>query len=199
MLISLPKRLVFFSMPKSGSSAIQSALGRQFGAVFAGPPELKHLPFRLYKAHVLPMLAAFTDEPVETVCLFREPLDWHRSWWRYRMRDKSLKTGRSTRGMSFPEFIEGNLRRDDIVTRTGRQANFVSDPDGGVGVTHLFRYERIAACHAFLCERLGVEAPLERVNVTSAKLEAEAPDAALMARYRARYAREYRIYETMAR
>lgn len=199
MLISLSKRLVFFSMPKSGSSAIQAALGRHFGAVFAGPPELKHLPFRLYKAHVMPMLGAFTAEPVETVCLFREPLDWHRSWWRYRMRARSLETGRSTRSMSFDEFLEGNLKRDDRRSRTGRQSHFVSDPEGGIGVTHLFRYENIGACHDFLCERLGVSVSLRKVNVTSDRPEPEAPEPGLLARYRTHYARDYRIYETLAR
>ena len=199
MLISLSKRLVFFSMPKSGSSAIQASLGRHFGTVFAGPPELKHLPYRGYKAHVLPLLASFTDEPIETVCLFREPLDWHRSWWRYRMRARSLETGRSTRGMSFASFIEGNLRRDNPATRTGRQANFVADPGRGVGVTHLFKFESIAACHDLLCEKLGVRAPLEKINVSRDRPEIEEPDPALLARYRASYARDYRIYQTVAR
>ena len=198
MLISVDKRLVLFSMPKCGSSALLAALGPHFGAVFAGPARMKHTPFHKFNKFLKPYLATFTDQPFETVCLFREPLDWHQSWWRYRQRPRAQRKGTSTAAMSFAEFIEHNLADSDRAARVGNQSRFVTAPDGAIGMDRIFRYENIAACHAYICERLGVSVPLAQVNVSPVRPVATPPPPELLARHRAAYERDFEIYETVA-
>ena len=198
MLISVDKRLVVFSMPKCGSSALVSSLGGHFGVALAGPAKMKHTPFFKYQKYLKPFLATFTEEPFETICLFREPLDWHRSWWRYRMRPRAAAKGASTAGLSFAEFLERNLEGGEAATQTGRQSKFVSDGKGVIGIDRIYRYVNIAACHAYVCERLGVSARLETENVSPARPPEEAPPEALLARHRRAYARDFEIYETVA-
>lgn len=198
MLISVDKRLVLFSMPKCGSSALQAALGPHFGAVFAGPARMKHTPFHKYNKFLKPYLATFSDQPFETICLFREPLDWHRSWWRYRQRPRAQRKGTSTAAMSFAAFIEHNLADSHRAARVGNQSRFVTAPDGRVGMDRIFRYENIDACHAYVCERLGVFVPLAQVNVSPPPPAEAPPPPELLARHREAYARDFEIYETVA-
>lgn len=204
MLISINRRLVFLSMPKCGSTAIAAALAPHFGATFTAPPALKHMPFPTFSERLRPFLARYAEGGAfETVCLFREPLDWRRSWWRYRMRERAAKRGRSTGGMSFGEFLEANLAGADGPAKTGSQARFVSDRAGDVAVDRIWRYENIAACHAYLCERLGVTVPLGRENASPDRASVgaasdETPDAALTARAEATLAREFEIHAKIA-
>ncbi len=199
MLISVNKRLVFLSMPKCGSTAIEVALTPHFGGAFSGPPKLKHMPFSTFHDRLRPLLESYTGgRSFETVCLFREPMDWRRSWWRYRMRDAAKARGRSTQNMSFAEFLEANLSGEIGPAKTGNQARFVSDKSGAVAVDRVYRYDNIAECHAYLCKRLGVDAPLGRANVSSARPEEEALEPGLAERVREALAREYEIYRTVA-
>lgn len=198
MLISVDKRLVVFSMPKCGSIALVSSLAPHFGAAFKGPEQMKHTPFVKYQKFIRPYLATFTSEPFETVCLFREPLDWLGSWWRYRMRPEAETKGTSTKGLSFDAFLEGNLAGSGPATHTGRQSRFVSDAKGALGVDRIYRYENIAACCDYICDRLEVSVELPRLNASRGWPEQAAHSEDVAARVREAYARDFEIYHKIA-
>lgn len=104
------------------------------------------------------------DEP-DTVAVIREPIDWLGSWYRYRSRAELNGLKNSTAGISFDEFIESYLSDDPKpYARIGSQAKFMSDKDGVVGMSHLFRYEDIDGLVRFLQNRIGKQFQLGRAN-----------------------------------
>lgn len=87
MLISIEHGLVFLSMPKCASTSIEMALQNYMDIVVRGPA--KHTNYRRYERFCRPFLDQFCkQQKLETVCLIREPLDWLKSWYRYRTRDE---------------------------------------------------------------------------------------------------------------
>ena len=87
MLISVEKRLAVFAMPKCASSAIHAEFAGVNAIRLAGSPDVKHTNFQAWAQYFRPWLDSLGIGPIETVCLFREPLDWLESHWRYRQRD----------------------------------------------------------------------------------------------------------------
>lgn len=62
----------------------------------------------------------------------------------------------STAEISFNQFIESYLSdKPEPFARIGSQAEFMSDKDGEVGMSHLFRYEDIDGLVRFLQNRIG--------------------------------------------
>lgn len=168
MLIFLKPRIVLLSVPKTGTTALEQALGERAEIAFRGRPEIKHLNLRQYLNRILPLLLPLGGAPFETVAVIREPLDWLRSWYRFRARDALLGQRNSTAGVSFEAFLEAYLapgRRPDYA-RLGRQSDFLIDHDGRIAVDHLFRYEAMPALVDFLSARLGHEITLPHANVS---------------------------------
>lgn len=194
MLVSLSHRLVLLAMPKCASTAFEAALAPYMDVVISKTPSAKHTPFRKYDRFLRRYLESFTDGPMEVVCLFREPLDWLDSWWRYRGRAALAGKPNSTAGMAFDSFVAAYLDGRAAPANVGSQADFVSTKDGSVGVDRIFRYDDADACSAYLSDRLDVAFGLERLNVSPA----ETPGTALSAQMRAQaqdgLAREYEIY-----
>ena len=199
MLISLRHRLVVFAMPKCASTAVERAVAPDMDIVINGAPELTHTIYRKYHRHLRPYLATYTDQPFETVCLFREPLDWFNSWWRYRQRPDIPNPANSTRGMTFDAFVNASLDDTPGPAKLGRQARFVSARDGSIGIGHIFRYESIGAYLGFLSERTGRTYVLEHLNVSPPGSGAEVLSAATRARAERELSDDYRIYRDIAR
>ncbi|MCB1312159.1 MAG: gamma-glutamyl kinase, partial [Sedimentitalea sp.] len=98
MLVFFKERLVFLSVPKTGSSAYHSALAARADMVVAGPPELKHAPLYRYNRFFRPMFEKVCDARMDTLAVMREPVSWLGSWYRYRQRDFLDGKPVSTRG-----------------------------------------------------------------------------------------------------
>lgn len=199
MLISLRHHLVILATPKCASTAIEAALGSAMDIVMAGAPGLKHTTFRKYDRFLRPYLETYTDKPFETVCLFREPVDWLASWWRYRSRESIPDPSRSARGMTFDQFVNAALDDTPGPGKVGRQARFVSRPDGTVGVDRIFRYDNLGPCLGWLGERLGTTITLDRLNVSPPGNSTATLDATTRTRVRNALADDFHIYETIAR
>lgn len=85
MLVSIEHGFVLLFTPKCASTSLERALHGRMDLVARGP--LKHENYRRYERFYRPLLAQHCEEPLETVCVIREPVDWLASWYRYRTRD----------------------------------------------------------------------------------------------------------------
>ena len=198
MLISLRHHLVIFAMPKCASTAIEAAISDQMDMVLTNNPGIKHTTFRKFDRYLRPYLETYSKEPFETVCLFREPLDWFHSWWRYRQRPEVPDPSRSTRGISFDEFVNAALDDQPGPAKIGRQARFVSGRDGRVGIDRIFRYENLGACLAYLGQRTNIDISLDRLNVSPPGQGSEILDPETRRRAGSALSEDYRIYRAVA-
>ncbi|MGZ9809675.1 gamma-glutamyl kinase [Pseudoroseicyclus sp. H15] len=164
MMVFWQKRLAILAVPKTGTTALEKALGPQADIVFRDPPGLKHMTLYRYNRFVAPLMERGGCPKAETVAVVREPLDWLGSWYRYRQRDDAWI---STKGLSFDEFVDGWCRgkRPDYAD-VGTQWAMVKNEEGGIGVDHVFRYDQLDALHAFLEERLERKIEVPPANVS---------------------------------
>lgn len=167
MLVFWDQRLAFLATPKTGSTAIETALESLASVVIQRPPVLKHTTAHRYRRFVGPYLnAASGGEDFTVVALMREPRDWLGSWYRYRQREDMTDARNSTAGKSFDAFVHAWCQDPQpSFAAVGSQARFLR-PRHGEGVDRLFRYDEIEHFIDFLEERLGCEIILPRLNVS---------------------------------
>lgn len=166
MLIFFDRRLVFLATPKAGSTAVEAALDSLASVAVERPAILKHIDIGGFDRHIRPWLEDVADgDAFTTVALMREPVDWLRSWYRFRLRDDAEDPDHAMRGLSFEDFARAWLDpRSPDVTHVGRQSDFLTGP-GGARVDRIFRYEEIETFTHFLEDRLDCVISLPRVNV----------------------------------
>ncbi|MEQ9260773.1 MAG: gamma-glutamyl kinase [Roseovarius sp.] len=196
MLVFSKAKLVFLSVPKTGSTAYQAALEPIATMIVRDPPELKHSPVFRYNRFFRPMLERFVGEDLTVLAVMREPIDWLGSWYRYRRR--SFLDGRpsSTQEVSFEEFVQASmLGEKPEFANVGSQAKFLEPQRNGTAVTHLFRYEDQDGLRAFLEERLETEIRTETLNA-SPRMDLEISDA-MRERYRRKCAEEFALYDSI--
>ena len=194
MLVFWDQRLAFLATPKTGSTAIAAALESLAAVSVQRPPLLKHTTVHRYRRFIAPYLAAASKEEFTLVALMREPRDWLGSWYRYRQRDDT-DTERSTRGISFDEFVQAWCQNPQPeFAAVGSQGRFLR-PRQGQGVDRLFRYEEIDGFVDFLEDRLGCEIILPRLNVSPAG--ATALSAATEALLHEVAAEDFALYATL--
>ena len=171
MLVFFKERLVFLSVPKTGTTAFETALRDRADIVISDPPELKHAPVYRYNRFFRPMFEKVCGVEMETMAVMREPISWLGSWYRYRQRDFMRGKPNATHDVSFDEFVRGHMKGDPPgFANVGRQSKFLEPRPNGVAVTHLFRYEEPDRLLGFLKDRLGDSVETRRENV-SPKLE----------------------------
>lgn len=197
MLVFYKERLVFLSVPKTGTTAYQSALRDRADIVVADPPELKHAPVYRYNRFFRPMFEKVCNAQMETLAVMREPVDWLGSWYRYRRRPFMRGNPNSTHDLSFDDFVAAYVmgERPDFA-QVGSQARFLEPRPNGTAVTHLFRYADQDRLNRFLEDRLGTPVTLGRENV-SPDMELQLSPA-VEARYRRKCAEEFALYESIA-
>ncbi len=179
MMVFWKARLVLLAVPKTGTTALETAFLPWADASFLNPPRLKHMTVRRYRRQLARILEA-DGEPLELMAVMREPVDWLSSWHRYRARDAIAGQPQSTASVDFSAFVEAWLQEDPPeFARVGRQSRFLSDDSGALGVDHLFRHDRIDEAVAFLSDRLGAAPEVARRNVSPGRPVAGLPDATL--------------------
>jgi hypothetical protein len=167
MLVFYKERLVFLSMPKTGTTAYHSALENRADIVVSDPPELKHAPVYRYNRFFRPMFERVCDVEMETIAVMREPVSWLGSWYRYRQRPFLRGKPNSTHDISFDDFVEAYTKGDRPgFANVGSQFKFLEPRPNGTKVTHMFRYEDPDRLNTFLEERLGLKLQLNRENVS---------------------------------
>jgi hypothetical protein len=159
---------VLLALPKTASTSLERTLSPYATEVVTAPPGQKHLPARGFvhtKAHDL-AAQGHPRESYELVTMFREPIAWLESWWRYRAREDSRQ---STADLTFDEFARLYLAGDgDAPVPKGRPARFVH-AQGAVAVDRVLSVERPDVWAAWFSERLGVPLEFERRNASTAE------------------------------
>lgn len=188
--------LAFLSMPKTGSSAYETALKPHADLVISGPPDLKHAPVYRYNRFVRPMFLKVCDVELEVMAVMREPISWLGSWWRYRQRPFMQGKPHATHDISFDDFVLAYMKgQRPAFANVGSQVNFLKRQPNGTGVTHLFRYEDQPRLNRFLEDRLGVSFDLGRENVSPDVPVTLSRD--VEKRFRRKFADEFTLYQSI--
>lgn len=167
MMVFYRARLVLLSVPKTGTTALQSALRPHADLVISDPPELKHAPLYRYNRWVRPMYEKVCGAELEVVAIMREPISWLGSWYRFRQRPHLDGRPVSTKDMSFDEFVTDYCRGNRPPhANVGSQAKFLEAQPNGCRVTHLFAYENLAPFHTFMQDRTGLSYNTQQENVS---------------------------------
>lgn len=196
MLVFYKERLVFLSVPKTGTTAYQTALRDRADIVISDPPELKHAPVYRYNRFFRPMFEKVCHADMETLAVMRDPISWLGSWYRYRRRPFMQGKENSTHDISFDDFVEAYVKGDPPgFARVGSQAKFLEPRPNGTKVTHLFRYEEPERLRGFLEDRLGMTIDTARENVSP-----EMPlslSKGVEAKLRRKCAEEFELYDSI--
>jgi len=167
MLVFWKERLVFLSVPKTGTTAYENALAPLAAMSIQDPPDLKHAPIYRYNRFFRPMFEKFGADGMETLAVVREPISWLGSWYRYRRRPFVKGQKNSTHEVSFDEFVLGYLNdKPPAFANVGSQAKFLEPRPNGTSVNHLFRYEDQSRLVQFLEARLQTQISTGRENVS---------------------------------
>ncbi|KIN61026.1 Gamma-glutamyl kinase [Sulfitobacter noctilucae] len=197
MLVFYKERLAFLSVPKTGTTAYESALAPRADMVISEPPMLKHAPVYRYNRFIRPMFEKVCDAQLEVMAVMREPVSWLGSWYRYRQRPFMEGKLNSTHGISFDEFVLAYMKGNKpAFADVGSQFQFMKTQPNGTGVTHFFKYEDQPRLKTFLEDRLSVKLELGREN-ESPKMELSlSEDVAL--RFRKKCSEEFDLYASIA-
>lgn len=194
MLVFPDKNLTFLATPKTGTTALETALRPHAQIIFA--KGRKHITARRYVQKVAPFLADTFGVTPDTCAVMRDPIAQIKSWYRYRARDEMAGTARSTRDISFDDFVRAVIADDPPeFAKIGSQHTFLTSKAGEVLVDHLFAYENQPELLAFLTRRFGVPIAPGRQNVSPPKDAPLSEDVA--ADLRTARAAEFALYERL--
>lgn len=156
MLVFSEQNLVFFSVPKTGSTAMETALKPWADIAFY--KQRKHTPVGRYQRKIAPFLrAAYALDP-ETMAVIRAPLEHIRSWYRYRAANLDV---------DFDGFLQAVISpAPPEWARIGTQLNFLTGPDGALGINHLFAYEAQPTLRTWLNTRLNSDITFKPQNIS---------------------------------
>lgn len=151
MIVFIKENLEILANPKTGTTALEQAIGKDADLIVRNPSEMKHFTISQFNFRFRSMCEKFGHVPMETTCLVREPIDWLGSWYSYRQRDDVASRSVSTRGISFDDFVKGYLApvRPEWAN-VGDQVNFITPKSGTPGVDYLFQYEQMHYAIEFL-------------------------------------------------
>lgn len=195
MIVFIKEKLVILAIPKTGSTALQSALSARADMVVSNPPELKHAPIYRYDRFFRPIYQKMFDIDPEVMAVVREPTDWLGSWYRYRTREFLQGQPTSTANISFDDFVRTYLQKEPpAFANVGSQAKFLTPRPNGASVTHLFKYENLQNAVGFLEDRLVMQISLRQEN-TSPSLRIELSEE-VRVRYRNECAVEFDLHNS---
>jgi hypothetical protein len=196
MLVFYKERLAFLSVPKTGTTAYETALAPRADMVISEPPMLKHAPVYRYNRFIRPMFERVCDVELDVMAVMREPVSWLGSWYRYRQRPFMDGKPNSTHGISFDDFVLAYMKGDKPrFADVGSQFQFMKTQPNGTGVTHFFRYEDQPKLKEFLEDRLKVTLSLAQENV-SPKMELTLSDD-VARRFKKKCAEEFDLYASI--
>ncbi|KNG92412.1 sulfotransferase family 2 domain-containing protein [Pseudaestuariivita atlantica] len=194
MLVFWKERLVFLAVPKTGSTAYETALAGRADIVVSNPPELKHAPIYRYNRFFRPMFEKNGAPDMESLAVVRHPVDWLGSWYRFRRRPFMKGKPNATHHVDFNEFVAAYCQGDSPgFANVGSQAKFLEPRPNGTRATYLFRYEDQPGLRAFLEKRLDVTLETARENV-SPQMELQL-DPKLEGRLRRKFAADFELWD----
>ena len=200
MLLAPGKGFVFLATTKSGSTSIETAFMRHSQMILQKPPAIKHTTYAGFQRFLQPFLNSkgFPRESYEVVCVFREPIDWLSSWWRYRSREKLAnpldpKHRNYTGDVSFEHFARAYMEGSEQFAQVGRPSQFVRPRSGQAEMDRIFRYDRLDLLVEYLCEKVGEEVEVGSANTSPERTFSLSEECEID--LREFFAPEYRVYE----
>lgn len=194
MLISIEKNIAFLAMTKTASSSIEETLLPFCDIAYYGNARTKHISYRRYNRFVVPYLQSLGHNNIQTTCLFREPISWLFSWYKYRSRPEIAGRRNSTSDISFDEFVSIYLSESFIKMGIGRPSKFVSDKAGHPAVDYIYKYENMPAFTKFLEGQFQTQLSFPHLNASPMHTFSLAPS--LHKELQNFFIPEYDIYET---
>lgn len=192
MLIFWKQRLAILAVPKTGTTALETALAPLADAAILNPPGLKHCTVAKYRKELAPFFEQKGRRPLELVAVMREPIEWLGSWYRYRSRPALTGQENSTAGITFDAFVEAYLTEDQpSFAKVGAQSKFLQG-----SVDHLFRHDRPADLLSFLSKRLGPLPAFDRHNESPTAKTSLSP--MVEAHLRAERVEDFALWATLA-
>ena len=131
MQIFFKQNIAMLAVPKTGTTALESALRSKADIQFKG--RRKHMSAAAFDTYCAPFLKKAYGLTPERVAVMRDPLDHLRSWYKYRTRDALLGNKKSSAGMTFEAFVQDALRDPRL-------------PHVNVGTQHEFLAQKTAPC-----------------------------------------------------
>ncbi|MGY2703646.1 hypothetical protein [Nocardioides sp. HB32] len=202
-MIGLPAHgFVLLSMPKCASTSLVHSLQARAELVLRVNPRLKHMNCRSFHNLIVPVLnnGGYQRADYELVSLFREPVTWLESWWRYRQRPALARedAAKFTGEISFEEFVGRYVDNDPRPgTLRGRPAKFIAMSDGlDIGVDRLFALEQPEVWKRWINEKVGGGVDIQVDNRSRVRSEPEL-SSTLRARLDDFFRPELEIYERL--
>ena len=197
MLVFFKERLAFLSVPKTGTTAYETALAPRADMVISEPPMLKHAPVYRYNRFIRPMFLKVCDAELELMAVMREPVSWLGSWYRYRRRPFMQGKPNATFDVSFDEFVLAYMKgKKPGFAEVGSQLNFMASQPNGTGITHYFKYENQDRLKSFLEDRLDVKLDLKSENV-SPRMDLHLSQD-VEQRLRRKFEQEFELYDSIS-
>jgi hypothetical protein len=170
VLVFWKKKLVFFAVPKTGTTALESVAAPFADTAILNPPGMKHCTVVKFERELSAFFEQKGRRKLERMAVVRRPEDWLGSWYRYRSRADLSGHENSTAEISFDRFVEAwLLENPPPYAQIGQQARFLDAISQPARVEHLFCYESLDLAVEFLSSRLGVALPLRPRNVSPTK------------------------------
>jgi len=197
VLVFFKERLAFLSVPKTGTTAYETALAPRADMVISEPPMLKHAPVYRYNRFIRPMFLKVCDAELELMAVMREPVSWLGSWYRYRRRPFMQGKPNATFDVSFDEFVLAYMKgKKPGFADVGSQSNFMASQPNGTGITHYFKYENQDRLKSFLEDRLDVKLDLKSENV-SPRMDLHLSQD-VEQRLRRKFEQEFELYDSIS-
>jgi len=156
MLVFSEQNLVLFSVPKTGSTAMEVALKPWADIAFY--KHRKHTPVGRYQRKIAPFLDSAYNLRPDTMAVIRAPLEHLRSWYRYRAAGLPV---------DFDGFVLAVISENPPQwARIGSQLNFLTNAKGALGITHLFAYEAQPVLRGWLGARMQSHIDFKPQNVS---------------------------------
>jgi len=180
-VLAFPERgFVLLFLPKTASTTLERALAPYASQTVRTAPGVKHVGVRGFERRIAPQLAAMGHgrDSYEVVTMFREPLAWLESWWRYRARTElaARRPERSTTEISFEDYALSYVAHDGrLPIPKGRPGRFIT-VDGIIGVDRIFAVERPEVWQTWFSDRLGRDLDFGRLNASTAPVHGELSD-----------------------
>ncbi len=161
MLLSQKHRFLFVANSKTASTTVERILRGDANIVLTSPPQVKHMPYSEIERNFRFLFRGQDGlEKFFRFAVIRDPLDWIVSWYNYRSRPALQGDQRSTKGISFEEFVDGLLKSGKErppFARIGFQKRVLSAADGTLGVDYLIPLNRLDNDLKIIREELGLK------------------------------------------
>lgn len=156
MLVFETQKIVYFAVPKNGSTAIEMGFGRYADHRINSGQGPKHmLPKQFYRGrHELTL--RHPERSYRAVLSIRNPRDWLASYYRYRGRPAAEGAEVSTFGQSFEDFVLDYLSDPQpLHAKIGRQVAYFEFLLSRNIPYRIYPYDRLGEMLVYLNEQLG--------------------------------------------